>query len=271
MLNIIQNIINFATDFNQNFADFAMVVITLVSVAIAFFSFQHSKKRKKVAKAVELVKYYQENILTESAYIEIALENSEFQNISKKCFVYNEIENFNLEELERLLKKYDKKISVDDVTTKFNNIDAENIIKASYTLENKCFGDMMYNAKIIFDENAEQVRKDAAKFNVHLELTTRVSDLLNTLEWFSMNFTSGIADPETVYQSLHQTFLAIVQQLYFFLSFKNTEQHSKYYTNIISLYILWSEKERKVKAKEKAISEKANKKQSKLTKIQKRV
>ena len=69
-----------------------------------------------------------------------------------------------------------------------------------------------------------------------------LQDTLNTLEYFCMYFNSGVADEETVYQSLHQSFLAMVKILYFSIASKNESGKDKYFPNIIEWYNSWTER-----------------------------
>ena len=66
-----------------------------------------------------------------------------------------------------------------------------------------------------------------------------VSEVLNCLEYFAMHFEHNTADETVVYQSLHQTYLELVQMLYCEISMKNRSGHKKYYTNVIGLYNKW--------------------------------
>lgn len=66
-----------------------------------------------------------------------------------------------------------------------------------------------------------------------------VSDMLNKLEYFSMCLNSDIADKKLLYQSLHQTFFAIVTQFYYALAKANNTIEDRYYTHITKLYFVW--------------------------------
>lgn len=85
---------------------------------------------------------------------------------------------------------------------------------------------------------------------------SRFVEFLNTLEYFSMAFIQNVADDDVVYQSLHQTFLAMVKYFYFFIAFSNKNVENKYYTNISELYKLWLKREQKFKNKVKKVSNK---------------
>lgn len=66
--------------------------------------------------------------------------------------------------------------------------------------------------------------------------------LLNQLEYLCMQFKTGLADEEIVYQSLHQLYLSVVKSLYIVISNTNDKQVDKFYTNIVWLYNVWSER-----------------------------
>lgn len=69
-----------------------------------------------------------------------------------------------------------------------------------------------------------------------------ISELLNSLEEFSMYFVTGVADEETVYQSLHQSFRSAIKLLYIVIATKNDDEKNKYYTNTIELFTIWDER-----------------------------
>ncbi len=66
-----------------------------------------------------------------------------------------------------------------------------------------------------------------------------VSGVLNNIEYFAMNFAHGVADDSVVYRSLHQSYIDIMQLLYFNISNLNNSSSDKYYLNAIELYNKW--------------------------------
>ena len=93
---------------------------------------------------------------------------------------------------------------------------------------------------VSLDENKEiKYQKEALLCNFYNEL----SDLLNKLEWFSMNFKYNLADEDVVFASLHQTFLADINYLYYFISKQNSDTCNKLYTHICDLFNRWKVKE----------------------------
>ena len=96
------------------------------------------------------------------------------------------------------------------------------------------------NAVVVPDEIKSKLLSD-----LWVEFYIIVSATLNSLELFSMNFITGVADGDVVFQSLHQTFLVLVQILYYDIAIQNTNEKDTYYTNVIELYKLWLDKDKK--------------------------
>ena len=56
-----------------------------------------------------------------------------------------------------------------------------------------------------------------------------------------MHFSHNAADSSVVYQSLHQSYIEMVEALYYFIAIMNTDSIDKFYTNVISLYGKWKD------------------------------
>ena len=69
-----------------------------------------------------------------------------------------------------------------------------------------------------------------------------ISRTLNNMEYFALHFTHNAADNSVIYKSLHQTYIDIVQMLYYHIAKENPMSPSKYFTNVIELYVLWHDK-----------------------------
>lgn len=82
-----------------------------------------------------------------------------------------------------------------------------------------------------------------------------VSDLLvrfsNRLESMCIKLNTGIADEGTVYQSLHANFIINVQMLYFALSYSNTSESERVYSNVRDIYRTWNTMSQEMQKKEK--------------------
>lgn len=70
-----------------------------------------------------------------------------------------------------------------------------------------------------------------------------IMDTLNNIEYFAMHFTHNTADESVLYQSLHQTYLGLMQCLYYFIATTNEGNISEhYYTNASELFRIWCDR-----------------------------
>ena len=69
-----------------------------------------------------------------------------------------------------------------------------------------------------------------------------IQNLANKLEYFGICLNSGIADEDTVYQSLHSVFFQCVHMMYVFIFFSNTSESDRFFANMSSLYVRWKER-----------------------------
>jgi hypothetical protein len=93
-----------------------------------------------------------------------------------------------------------------------------------------------------------ETEKDSGKFeSIYVDIET----VLNKLEYLSMYITSKVADEKYIYNSLHQMFFKTIQVLYIHISSLNSDNKDKYYTNVIELYNIWTNKYVKDCKKEK--------------------
>lgn len=91
------------------------------------------------------------------------------------------------------------------------------------------------------------------------KLLDTIMELANGVEYFSINFNSGIADDDTVYQSLHGVFFSCVYMVYLFVFRSNVKESDRLFSNMSSLYLRWKEKhDRLANAEEEAISHMKN-------------
>ena len=78
-------------------------------------------------------------------------------------------------------------------------------------------------------------------FMVHLWRST-ITNLFNKLESISMEFNTEL-DDDVVYHSLHQLYIKTIKTLYpQICNLNNGNVADKYYSNIIELYVKWSNK-----------------------------
>lgn len=91
-------------------------------------------------------------------------------------------------------------------------------------------------------ENRTIVVSDEDKQKAEAEVNGCINELSNKLEYFGIYFNSGIADEDTVYQSLHKVFFQCVHMLYPFIFANNTSESDRLFENMSSLYISWRER-----------------------------
>lgn len=95
-------------------------------------------------------------------------------------------------------------------------------------------------------------------------LRTVIAETLNELEYMCMYISTGVANEKCIYHSLHQQFLKTISYLYFYITLINTDNKDKYYTNIITVYNMWTDKYMKACKKEKKLKNKLKPKNKRL-------
>ena len=184
----------------------AFFVISGVVIAIwqYYLSCNESKRNIDVIcvqKAIDLSEYYKDNILAYMAPLRYIFDNSGISEILSNIKV-TQIEHFDEKELQGFLN--------------------EDLIK-------------IYQNK---KKNTDLTPIDSEVLSTFLgKLITRV---LNNMEYFSLHFTHNVADESVVYKSLHQTYIKLVQMLYYNIANANPLSPIKFYTNTIELYELWN-------------------------------
>lgn len=191
-------------------------------------------EKEGIQKAIDLAGYYKDNILNNFSAIEYIYDEvgitQILNNIVKKDMV-----NFDEQELTQVLTKNNlDKLNDIQNSDNFVNVvlDANSIYKLK--LNKAVFSTVDVNGKVII--NDDLVKRFA---------TNLIYDTLNSLEYFALHFTHLTANPDVVYQSLHKTYIRIVQTLYFTISKKNKPSSPRLYTNVINLYNTWNEKSMK--------------------------
>lgn len=213
-------------------------------------------------KAVELARYYKDCILSNVSYINTVLKGTDALSLLDKIR-NGDINMFTRDELTSLVGSQINERIEEKIKNPHN-------LKAFILVRNHHKEDTHkpYNANdIMIDRWIQSMRKNSsancsADINnvsnsedndsmsteqlidaLYLEFQDIISDTLNNLEYFAMNFITGVADESVVFQSLHQTYLGIVRALYANISFQNANPKDKFYTNIIELYRIWAERD----------------------------
>ncbi|MDD6642725.1 MAG: hypothetical protein PUF80_00635 [Firmicutes bacterium] len=251
----------------------AMLLVTVVSVICAVVAYKHQKKRARKESACKLAQFYAENIIKKYSLVSSVFNICKTFEYIKKSVEIDKIRNFDNEELEKILKA--KKIEKKDFLLKATSFDPFVILNCRIAQI-----ELLSDRSRIYSEFVEKSEKDdklILKNPAFLmnDFSQDITDLLNSLEWFSMNCNYRIADEELLYQSLHQTFISTIWMLYAFIASNNTNNENKMYTNIIDLFNLWRDrlngivahaekKKKKVDKEEAKIEEKKKKSKAKV-------
>ena len=218
----------------------AFVVAGVVFAGLQYYASTREaiKQRgmKRTQKAIDLAGYYKDDILKKYPPIRYIYTESGMMALIKQANV-NGMHEFDIDEAKRIYSSD----TLNKMSEVFHSKEFINAILSS---------DIIYNfdLKKDFDVKLEpdkEIEPDSEKFKklASIFLNEYVSGILNNLEVFAMHFTYDTAAEDVVYQSLHQSYLEIVQTLYYNISKINEDSPSKYYTNVISLYQLWKEYE----------------------------
>lgn len=250
-------------------ATIASVIFVAWQTILLRKTYQYNCDWQEKEKATELSVMYKNEILPSVTYISKVLKATEIMEALGNIHTDN-IDQFNQTELFRLTNQHIQEL-VEKKEKSFDSIDA--LLNARHQFGQISRKGLLYidPALITLWYQAKRGEKDSTGATIVIsdaekemllkqlwfEYAVIVSNTLNSLEYFAMNFISGVADDEVVFQSLHQTYLNLVQLLYYNISLKNTHEKDKYYTNVIDLYKRWREKDKENERKINAAISKA--------------
>lgn len=216
---------------------FFFLFATVVSVVCAFKAYNHQKNRARKEAACELARYYAEKIIPRNSFVMSAMKATKLEDWTKELFPYEELTEFNREEMIGFLSKNDADYS--QVKTAFLQPDPKAIFWVKYRyLDSVEARQSLFNGHFKSDVEAEEPQLVNSEL-LQIEFVSKALAFLNDLEWFSMSCRYGISDEELLYQSLHQTFLSSVWLLYFYICDENLTNENKLFTNIIWLFKAW--------------------------------
>lgn len=217
--------------------EFVTLLVAIVSAVYAYRAYMHQKERSKKAAACDLAKYYAEVILEKHSLIANIFAFSGLGDYIKNTICLNDISTFNRKEIEGILKQ--KGISPEEFYKKMNSIDPLVILNCRLA---RTYSNQERDAALkdmIFKDPETGTRKLKNATYILNDFYQEMANLMNQLEWFSMNCRYGLADEALLYQSLHQTFLSSVWVLYPFLCKNNYCNEDKHYTNVAWLFNTW--------------------------------
>ena len=236
----------------QATAQIATIIMPCIAIVAAIYAgvqYHYGRRKSKISQSCDLAKYYADHIVWR-----VGLLSSGLINI-------NHVDAIKSKNAIRLTEKEAKDlISNHKITpskkTALLSIDVN--IAFQHCMQNPRFAEALNlpdQVAVTVEEGTDKKVAERTLNSVVAKMLAQKTEyfllmLLNDLEWFSMNFERGIADEKAVYQSLHKGFLSTIQELYFFISFKNDSGPAdKYFTNIMGLYNKWKAREDKKKLK----------------------
>lgn len=227
--------------------NFFMVIGTALlfyGVIISKKSFEKNMDLARISKAVELTNYYKDNILCyifpiKDLFIQTKIIDvlNRHNNVNKEKFTRDELDTiYSTEDINEI-----KKI-IDSVT--FAQVAVN--VNASYNLE------LNLSIEKRMNENTkkEEVLYDPGYVS-SVFLYNVVCKVLNNMEYFSAYFIQGIAEESCIFESIHQTYIELVELLYYQISYNNTVDVIPYYQKTVALYNIWKKRKKEKLQKEK--------------------
>lgn len=199
-------------------------------------------KEKKI-KAAEMANQFQAEIIPLSNVLATAYKKSGLDKTLLNVVEHTKLEMFDKAEVDQIIKN--------------TNTDAANAYMGL------CVGYLIDSRKIN-RENVDEKGKVSVCPEDRKEAENAIIDcvngLSNKLEYFCICFNSGIADEDTVYQSLHNMFFQCVHMLYIFIFANNVSESDRLFSNVSSLYQRWHARYETLveKEKEELINNKKN-------------
>lgn len=211
----------------------------ILSATIAVWQYYLSTKceiakqnMEAVQKSIDLAEYYRTNILEKYEIIYYVYYDVGVLDIIKSIKT-DQMKEFDVAELRGILSEAQ--------IQKIQNLkNSKELVKALMRVEIDFGIDLGVKEHVKIND-----KDDEEKLQINTQALLRrfanniVADVLNSLEYFAMHFEHYTADDTVVYQSLHQTYLELVQMLYCEIALKNMNGHKKYFTNVIGLYNKW--------------------------------
>ena len=217
-------------------ASAGLLIVAIVTALLSLLTLKRNRKKMRINKACELALFFSDNIIWKTSFVTDVYSMHNMRCIAKRnalTFTWDEALDIVSDE-----KLFEGEDNIEVCATSLN-IELDTFlwwIKTDKRLDN------------VFIVPPEGDGRQASEAALRFQTNSLITQLLNQLEWFSMNFNYEIAAEKVVYQSLHQVFLSTVQILYFFIALHNKSAPSdKYYTNLMILYNKWKARDDKKK------------------------
>lgn len=210
-------------------------VIIAGFVAVWQYTYDRKKQRdfrdqERVQRAVDIAKYYKDNVLKYSRYMKDTMSDVGTLDIIENIKM-SQIEHFDVHEMEHVFDK--------------EQLKHIRYIRDEYGID-KEVDRKSVSYRPLEKSSAEDDETCATSTESKQEIGERYVRLmfriLNNLEIFAMYFVHETADESVVYQPLHMSYLEIVRMLYYDIAYANRNGARKYYINTIMLFNSWNKK-----------------------------
>lgn len=207
------------------------IALASALIALRVYFYQRNEKRKQ--KAYELALAYADHFLPLFRIIGAILEEIGMRTYIRRI---DSMIRFDNSELNQFLQGWG--ISLQTINEMLEKINRDVI--------EMCIAKTGCNIKYRWDYKliSRQAKIDQPML-YRIGFEKMVINVLNELETMAMLFRYNIADESIVYQSLHQSFLSHMVNWFYFISYENYTNESKYYENLIWLYYKWYERKKK--------------------------
>ena len=251
MLEILSLIIQFFKNNIETIITLCSLLFVAIQTRTLSRTYKYNCSWQEKEKAAELAYMYKENILPNVNYISAVQKDTGIMELLGNINL-DSIATFNQTELFRLTNTDIEK----HITEKqYKNENITLLITYRQIFKQICNKKMHDINPLLIEKwiaaEGKEKDKDGKEIKIQdeekaalldalwREFFDIVSNALNDLEFFSMNFISGVADDSIVFPSLHQTYLTLVQLLYYYIAIQNKNEKDKFYTNVIELFEKW--------------------------------
>lgn len=251
--------------YSQPMSTISYIAVTLTAIFIAYQAKQMARQSEINAeqsklllkdydtrlehaereKAYKLAGYYAKNILPRMIFankflynINLKIIGEEFYSKSSQFKKFTKVESekvFNRVDIVKLFRREmlnPKNVPVNFDFMKFlemNNLNLYWGVKKETVAEQK-----------------DRANESMTKIELPMEaIISGVTYILNDIEYFSMYFSSGLADANSIYMVIHQTYLEFVRNAYLLFCLANSKIGHEYYAHTIKLYNMWTEESNK--------------------------
>lgn len=203
------------------------LIVSVLQYVDTSLSNSNIRKREKKVKAAEMANNFQKDLMPLMNALTKLYSDAKLNDTVINKIKQSNIKMFNKEEVNELFSQEE----VVNVLVK---------LQVAYLIEH--YKPQNVDRDKETGEIHEVTYSEKDKMEAMHSVSSIIMELSNGLEYFSINFNSGIADEDTVYQSLHGVFFGCVYMIYMFV-FKNNEKESdRLFSNTSSLYNKWKQK-----------------------------